>query len=453
MSNTPKFLGEGSYGCIHYPRILCENEDLQHNDDKISKIMMTENAEKEFKETEIIDAIDPDNIYHLPKPIICSPNIQNTTTQNAINLCKILKSKNIKNYKLLVMENGGVDLTVLQKIVNKIPKTESIKIMENFWKESTKIMDGLELFEKRNVIHHDLKGENIVYDVQKNKINFIDFGLMQTKHYLKEKCINNKNKLGELHWSFPPETQFLNQIIFLKLKKLNANSQQIFLQEYFSKTNINLLHFISVISKNTNQMTVNSISSLLFKQLKQFLQQVNENNYNYFLEKSISTIDIFGVGMCMFQLLNGTRQYISPQFYDELSELFLHMINFNVFDRIHPFHANIYFKNIIAKYIHIVPPIQPSPILVIDHIGKTKTPSLKSEPSISKSLLNENPPSNFSFPKTNKFKSFPILRTFNKKFVSKKKTQTKRKLSQSKSFSHSHSQSKKTKILRRNPDF
>ena len=60
--------------------------------------MKTENAEKEFKETEIIDEIGPTNMYHLPKPQICSPNIQNTTTQNAINLCKILKSKDIKSY-------------------------------------------------------------------------------------------------------------------------------------------------------------------------------------------------------------------------------------------------------------------------------------------------------------------------------------------------------------------
>lgn len=440
MSNIPKFLGEGSYGCIHYPRILCEDEDPEYIDNKVSKIMKQEKAEEEFKENELMDAIDPKFMYHLPTPIICSPNM-NETTQNAINLCQI-KTKNIKNYKLLVMENGGFDLTILPKILKQQQNELSKQIMVNFWKEATKIMDGLELFEIRNVVHHDLKGQNIVYDIKTNKINFIDFGMMRTKQDLKEKSKNNNNKFASWHWSFPPEIEFINKKNYLKfqaINKINKNLQQNILQNYFSKSyflefkkldektqnelfkkknkkKLNevssltfnstkkvgpllfmdepLFIFMYELTKNVNEATYTSIYFLLYKQFQKFLNDVNNNNYNYFLDKTLSTIDTYGVGLALLQLYHTTKEYtfnhIHPQFEYDIYELFINMINFNVFDRIHPFHANIQFKNIIAKYF---PEVITKPISI----------SIKEKPLtqqlILQSLLNQNISSKLSFSK------------------------------------------------------
>ena len=42
-------IGEGTYGCVHKPPLLCEGETVAENN-KISKLMTTADATKEMKE-------------------------------------------------------------------------------------------------------------------------------------------------------------------------------------------------------------------------------------------------------------------------------------------------------------------------------------------------------------------------------------------------------------------
>ena len=62
-----KFLGEGSYGCVHKPSIHCKTPPNPNFDYKkyVSKIMKTTNAEEELAEFVTIGNIDPTNEYHL----------------------------------------------------------------------------------------------------------------------------------------------------------------------------------------------------------------------------------------------------------------------------------------------------------------------------------------------------------------------------------------------------
>jgi tRNA A-37 threonylcarbamoyl transferase component Bud32 len=54
-----------------------------------------------------------------------------------------------------------------------------------FWLECHRLLLGIKELLKHNIVHNDLKAQNIVYSESKNRINFIDFSLM--KNIKKEK--------------------------------------------------------------------------------------------------------------------------------------------------------------------------------------------------------------------------------------------------------------------------
>ena len=70
MNKTPKVIGEGAYGCIHSPTLFCQGTK-QRDNNKISKLMTTEEATQEMKEYVIIDNADRAQKFYLGKPTKC----------------------------------------------------------------------------------------------------------------------------------------------------------------------------------------------------------------------------------------------------------------------------------------------------------------------------------------------------------------------------------------------
>jgi serine/threonine protein kinase len=362
MNLNNQVIGEGTYGCIHSPSLLCDNKKKISYKNKVSKIMKKKDARIEIKETNLMNKIDPLNEFFLGEPHNCNPKKKDTSTNNAINLCKNFKPENINDYELLIMNNGGVDLTKFNIEIEKLPLEKREQAMNNFWIETLRIMNGLTVFLKHNIIHHDLKGQNMVYDIEKNRINFIDFGLMTKKTKLINECKKSKNWHGNsYHWSFPPEIIFTNKTNYVSLSKFPNEKKIHYFKEYFCKNlenqNNHLSLFFSTIVKNFEIERENSVLVNKFlNNYLDFLFKVNlnktksiPNNYEYFLEKSLDTIDSYGVAIGFIELLNATHQYISANLSGELYNLFLKMVDFDVFTRIHPNDAYTEYQQILIN--------------------------------------------------------------------------------------------------------
>jgi serine/threonine protein kinase len=85
-----------------------------------------------------------------------------------------------KKYKLLVMKDGGKSLDNYAREIAAKSKPDMKKIKE-FWLEVHRLFLGVKVFADNGVVHHDLKAQNIVYNEDSGRVNFIDFGLMTTK--------------------------------------------------------------------------------------------------------------------------------------------------------------------------------------------------------------------------------------------------------------------------------
>lgn len=337
-------IGEGAYGCVHKPSLKCKDKAMAYSD-KISKLLLNEDADIELNTYSNMNKIDKANKYYLGKPIKC--NLKNDRrTLKSIKKCKNSSEilNNILSYSLLILKYGGTNLTDFSEKMAQVESTQSnMKKMKNFWVEASRLFEGISTMNKHNLIHHDVKPDNIVYSVSTNRLNFIDFGLMQKYEVVYKECQKSNYWLAsKMHWSFPFEIMYLHKNKYMNFVKMTEQEKLNLIDDvvmsfsedhnYISNT-IKLFYSTIVTSKN-------SISEQYHMKMKLFddfkvllLTEMKPTNYVDFLKKSIRTIDTYGLGMTLLNVLNNTKHLIDESLYEKLHELFYNMIHPNVFKR------------------------------------------------------------------------------------------------------------------------
>jgi serine/threonine protein kinase len=345
-------IGEGSYGCIHKPSLICKDNKKVSYKHKISKLLLTDNAISELKEYMLISNSDKNNEYFLGVPDLCKVK----PTENAlksIQKCKKLTKKNnnklitknqLKNYSVLVMKYGGIDLEKLGLEFGKMSTTESNRNKaKTFWKETVRLFTGLQTFQKHDIIHFDLKPQNIVYDKKTGRINFIDFGHMQKISDVIEECQYSRNRLTETaFWNYPFEIQFLNQDQFLSAARLTIEERNSWFLQFVSNIKSHYQDdFVSAYDTFIDMFTehMSPVEKIKIEELyqsdffKTFSEQVMIEDYDSFLEKSIKTIDIYGVGLALQYMLNYSRHLLQENFIKKMSEICYFMTTENLSQR------------------------------------------------------------------------------------------------------------------------
>jgi len=348
----PKVIGEGSYGCIHRPSLTCKNKKISYRE-KVSKLLLNRYAIKEMKQYLRIAKADKSSHYYLGIPVECKimnskPNIR------AINKCE--KGENIANniddYSILVMPDGGVDIEIFAMKL----KTQN-KNMNIFWKEFLRMLEGCQLFLKHNIINHDIKPQNILYDESKNKMSFIDFGLMQAYSMVIAKVKQSNFWLSRhAHWSYPLEIQFLNKKKFDNFLNKSKNEKIDFYSKIIYNINNDIdtynsnsikTFFSYVMPKNNYKEFTNTYFNDL---LNMITMDLNSKSYNEFIKKSLDTIDIYGVGFTMLYAANILKHILDKEFYNDIFNFTYKLITPRLFDRYTCEDAIIKYKELLNKH-------------------------------------------------------------------------------------------------------
>ena len=371
MSRTKRkydVIGQGKYGCVHKPSLRCtKNPKNMTYKNKISKIMKKKYAEIELDEYAVMQKIDNKQRFYLGTPIQCSPNHTRETIQS-LRKCDYLRANKINDYELLIMENGGNNLKIFANCVSShvfqnseddthncasFPNSKKMNrmkkgkdIMKQFWNECNRLFIGLIVLQKNNIIHQDLKPQNIVYDIKKQRVNFIDFGLMTTIKEIKKLGLESKYNNNELHWSFPPE------IVLINVTKFKNREQEFdhFITDienpeghinYFME--VTVPDYLKKRESATIQQHIKDYHTMLFDELPR-------HSYDIFMTRIMETFDVYGLGISLIYVLNKTSKMIHNEMASELQSLFLQMVNFNVFRRIKPVEAHRKYEHILKKY-------------------------------------------------------------------------------------------------------
>lgn len=331
----PEVIGQGTYGCVHRPPMKCKRDQDYTN--TVSKLMDAKNANKELSEFELIGKSDQQKELYLGKPTKCkvSNTLQN---QNAIVKCSSTFSVNkINNYSLLLMKYGGLDLEQFGKNVYKWEKTSNnVRAIELFWVEVVRLFYGLKVFYDNGFIHHDLKHQNIVYNQEDNRVNFIDFGFMTKKKTVINSAKKSDYWLAENHhWSFPLENVFWNKNTYMKytnntIARADARSlaKSIGTKCY--------AFFRSIVPVNYHNPELNKLIVMTGTRSIDLMNDFQPSKYNEFLEKSVDTIDSYGLGMGLTYVLQRSKHLLSPELFENLYNLIIEMTNPNLFARLTP---------------------------------------------------------------------------------------------------------------------
>lgn len=341
-----KVIGEGSYGCVHKPSLKCDKKVGKVNyKNKISKILSTEEAENEMKEYNIIANIDKDNGFFLGKPIMC-PVRESENNLNAISKCEqgYELLKNIKDESLLVMDYGGDNLDIISQEFAKMKKTkENVDTVKIFLGKAHRLFLGIQFLYKNNIIHHDMKPQNILYNKQNNHVNFIDFGFTTYKQDVKDSSLKSDNWLSKYHWSYPLEINYMNYNKYMDFAKLS----QIEKTKVFTEIVNNLkkgendkctlamsILFSYVIPDDVSESTENKIIDIYLNDYNIFLQEsIVIDGYDNFVNKSLETFDLYGLGISLFLLVNSCRHLFKKTFIKKLTTLCYYMTTPNLTKR------------------------------------------------------------------------------------------------------------------------
>lgn len=364
-NNEPKVIGEGTYGCVHRPSLTCKklpkNETYRN---KTSKMSSPYDAKKELKEYKNVSNADTNNNFYLGKPFKCDPEIT-ASNYDAARKCKLAdySTFSLDQYKLIVMEDGGENLDTYCKKINTLDYTHELRNeCQQFLLESLRLFKGLCEYKKEGLIHHDLKPQNIVYNKQTNRLNFIDFGLMTKKNDLLTLCEKNSSKYSfasKIHWSFPLEIQFMykSEFNFHKSSSTQQHKKRFDdkLKNIRTNTGHNGQHISFLLKYMFNERRVeypDNVNNLLDDYKEFLINGFDGLSYEHFAELCADTIDSYGLGFTMAYWLWSVRKHLQESnliIYEKLRSLFYSMSTPNVNARIRIESAASQLENIISE--------------------------------------------------------------------------------------------------------
>ena len=174
-----KFIYSGAYGCTFGPALKCQGSNTRKNG-YISKIINSDEAEKEWGYSERVRSLNKNFKYFVYPDEYCAPAKPNAS--NEASKCPLRLNKPT----LLLSPYGGVDLEHIDVPFKMIPA---------FFEGFLNVFDGIALLHKEQVAHNDIKLSNMVGYLRENglyKLRLIDFGLSRSfSHLMKYPKIDN----------------------------------------------------------------------------------------------------------------------------------------------------------------------------------------------------------------------------------------------------------------------
>jgi serine/threonine protein kinase len=330
-------IGEGTYGCVHKPSLKCKDSTGISYDKKVSKLLKTTDANKEIKEYNKVKDIDLDKEYYLGVPDACDIDIRSVVNLKSIQKCKIGSEaiKNLSKYKLLIMGDGGINLEQYTKKMKNWSVSEmSTELCEKFVLESLRLFKGLKVFEQHGLVHHDLKPQNIVYNEQENRLNYIDFGLMASRKKIVSEAKESKYEFGIFHWSYPWELEFIDKTTFDEVVTDPEYQNQIIqdLNKEISEKkgkyqeNANTFFYFALNRYAPLPEYQENCAEYIRGYERTIKENMAEMKYQTFVDSSVRTIDVFGLGISMNYWYCQAKRFLPDSLAEDLKVLYGRMI-------------------------------------------------------------------------------------------------------------------------------
>jgi len=351
-----KVIASGGFGCIFYPSLKCDKQDIKDNN-KISKLMTTKHAEDEYKQiykyNYILKVIpNYENYFLLNDVVLCKPNKLTTEDLNGYKKqCKPLKKKGITYQNInksldkvmtINMPNGGINV---KQFIRSYFVTSNIIKLNNTLIDL--LVNGIVPMNKLHVYHCDIKEANVLVQINETTLitRLIDWGLSVTTTTANSEKIPLKLYRRPFQFNVPFSSIFFNKE-FMKLYnnflELNLNPTYFQIREFvinyiFIWNDIRGSGHLSTINNIIEKLTIKHLTAIkktkvkehfieydftyyyIIEYLSKILEKYTNNGsldiMSYFENVFIKNIDIWGFTMIYIVLY----EYLYNTF-DDLNE-------------------------------------------------------------------------------------------------------------------------------------
>ena len=342
-----KLLAEGGYGCVFIPGINC-NGSIMPNKKYISKIQrFDDSAKNEIEIGRIVQNIGGFEDHFSPVLKFCNIDIAKVKDKE-ISKCTILKKKATKKFivmKLRYIEgNDFMDYLINQK--------NSVQLVSNIILSYNHLLKSVSMLIEKQILHYDLKGTNILFDMEKETPILIDFGLsVQISNIdFDDNLQTLMNNLKNIFYVYAPEYSIWSLEIHYLSYILHKNKEPTVME----LTDIAEKYVMEnkALNKNFSPWFLKKYKEKCIKQLKKY----NEIDYMKrikYLFNYWETFDNYALSIMYLRFLKyiNINGFLDNDFIKFFSKLLLKNIDPNpdnrlsIVETIHTFNTFLYQKN------------------------------------------------------------------------------------------------------------
>ena len=282
-----ELINKGSYGCIYKPGLKCNSKENELKENEISKVQLVNKFS--IKEMEIskkiIEKYKKDYQEHFSPILESCGDIEIKEVENEIKKCTVLEEN--KKFILNKMKYEGDKILGITLFENK---SKEVSLRQYFY-SLIMVLDSIEKLNAIDIIHLDIKSNNIIYNNSKQRPIIIDFGLSGDLEKLKSDDEYEKDIFFTYAYDYEPwciDLTILTYIIENKKKK-----EKITQEEYEMK----IKKIITDYCRNNTSVFLEMKESYEEK-LKKYFEKYIEKNYSDLVEdlkKNAKSWDCYSV--------------------------------------------------------------------------------------------------------------------------------------------------------------
>ena len=256
-------LSEGGYGCIYHPALNKKGKETTQKK-FVSKLQVNSFAARnEVNIGKIVKEIFGYTSYFYP--IITSQSVNigsfNPKTKKQCQAYKKNPKKKFILSKLQYLEGTTLNSFVLDNLDKRRLFIYLIDIYNH-------ILQGLQLLDKSDIVHFDIKGENIMFNTKLKNPIIIDFGLSILKKDLTKNLKKYFYIYAPSYYYWPIEVHFLNYILHINKSPTKYDIEKICKEYVHSNSVLHLIFSKEFVKKYLNECikTLEELLDLTYKE-------------------------------------------------------------------------------------------------------------------------------------------------------------------------------------------
>ena len=225
-------LSEGAYGCVYYPGIQCSGKS-SNDKDSVSKLQINNfNAQNEIKIGKMVSEIENYDRYFIPITSGCALDLS-LLDKSLKKECNVIKKTTKTNFIVMNM-----------KFIENIAETAVLSAANSLWLKKKKISQMFDMFGeltysvhqllRHNIVHFDLKQQNIVVDDKSERTFIIDFGISLPMKEVRKNMKNYFYSFTPSYYIWPLEVHVLNYLSNIKKTALVEDDAILIATQYSS---------------------------------------------------------------------------------------------------------------------------------------------------------------------------------------------------------------------------